>query len=96
MTAAVFERTEKRRPDGRTVNDELQQQSTSTLTLGSVVLVILLVGQLTSTLAMAAVVAALYGVGMLRLLSVGRATLLQTASVGAIHLGLALVIAGTV
>ncbi|MEZ5377317.1 MAG: hypothetical protein R2733_12495 [Acidimicrobiales bacterium] len=75
--------------------DELAAQPTCVLTLGTIAALILVVGELSGTLALAGVTAALFSLGSVRLLCQRRATQLQVASIGAIHLGVAILIAGT-
>ncbi len=66
----------------------------SLLMLGSFTVLILVIGQLSSSIEAAATIAVLFTIGMTRLLGQRRATSMQTASIGAIHLGVALLIAG--
>lgn len=96
MTAAVFEESDKRRTRDRGFVDELVDQPTSLLALGTLAVLIIVVGQLTQTLSLAFVVAVLFTAGMVRLLSQRRASLLQTVAIGMMHLGVAMLVAGTV
>ncbi len=96
MTAAVFEESGNHRTSSRGPLDQLADQPTSTLSLVTVVVLLVVVGQLTSTLLLASVVAALYAIGMARLLIQRRASLSQTVAIGLIHLGIAMLVAGTV
>ncbi len=96
MTAAAFERSEPRRTADRRLLDQLRNQPTTSLALGSFVVLIMVIGQLTSTAVLAALIVVLYLLGMVGLLVQRRATSLQAVAIGSMHLGAAMLLAGTV
>ncbi len=96
MTAAAFGQSDRQQSTGRGLVDELVDQPTSLGLLATVVVLITVVGQLTGTLGLSAVVAVFFAAGMIKLLSERRASTPQTLSIGLIHLGVAMLIAGTV